>query len=395
VRILVLTFYYRPDLSAGSFRVSALVDDLRAIAPPGTGIDVVTTLPNRYHSFSVDAPEREETAGVSIRRIKLSTHKSGMVDQSRAFLTFQRGAMRAVSKKQYDVVFATSSRLMTAALGARIARRVRAPLYLDIRDIFVDTIKDVSPRVSTALEPIFSMIERRTIQAASTVNLVSPGFAEYFRHRYPAQRFTCFTNGIDDEFVAAAATTESSAPRDPRHPIEILYAGNIGEGQGLQSIIPQLASRMGESVRFTIIGDGGRRVALELAIAALGVTNVELRPPIGRSALIDAYRSADILFLHLNDYDAFKKVLPSKIFEYAAMGKPILAGIAGYSATFVRTEVENAGVFAPCDVEGAIRAFDSLTLRSAPRTEFLAKYGRAEISRRMAEDILAIAADRR
>ena len=34
---------------------------------------------------------------------------------------------------------------MTAALGAWIARRKRARLYLDIRDIFVDTIGDMLP----------------------------------------------------------------------------------------------------------------------------------------------------------------------------------------------------------------------------------------------------------
>jgi len=31
---------------------------------------------------------------------------------------------------------------------------------------------------------------------------------------------------------------------------------------------------------------------------------------------------ADVLFLHLNAYKAFEKVLPSKIFEYAATGRP-------------------------------------------------------------------------
>jgi hypothetical protein len=53
--------------------------------------------------------------------------------------------MRHVANRDYDLVLATSSRLMTAALGALIARRKRARLYLDIRDIFVDTIGDVSP----------------------------------------------------------------------------------------------------------------------------------------------------------------------------------------------------------------------------------------------------------
>jgi hypothetical protein len=107
-----------------------------------------------------------------------------------------------------------------------------------------------------------------------------------------------------------------------------------------------------------------------------------------RRELVGAYRNADVLFLHLNDYDAFRKVLPSKIFEYAALGKPLWAGVAGYAADFVRQEIPNAAVFAPCDVAGALRSFDSLSHRVMPRTEFVAKFGREEITRQLAADVL-------
>jgi len=106
--------------------------------------------------------------------------------------------------------------------------------------------------------------------------------------------------------------------------------------------------------------------------------------------LIEAYCDADILFLHLNDYDAFKKVLPSKFFEYAAMGKPIWAGVSGYAAEFVRSEITNAAVFRPCDAEDAVRAFGTLVLGDTPRTEFVDKYSRTGVSREMAEDILSV-----
>ena len=66
-----------------------------------------------------------------------------------------------------------------------------------------------------------------------------------------------------------------------------------------------------------------------------------------------------MLFLHLGAHAAFEKVLPSKLFEYAALGKPVLAGVAGFAARFVREEISNAAVFPPCDVAGAVRAFDA------------------------------------
>jgi glycosyltransferase involved in cell wall biosynthesis len=171
----------------------------------------------------------------------------------------------------------------------------------------------------------------------------------------------------------------------------ILYAGNIGEGQGLHQILPPLALALRERARFVVVGDGGRRAMLEAALAAQGVHNVELRTPVSRIELIEAYRAADVLFLHLGSHAAFEKVLPSKLFEYAALAKPILAGVAGYAARFIREEIVNAAVFPPCDVAAAVAALSALQLTDTPRPEFVAKYARATIARAMADDMLALA----
>lgn len=389
MRILILTFYYRPDLSAGSFRTTALVSALRERAPPGTQIDVITTLPNRYHTFTSDAAERETEPGVEIHRIRLPAHRNDMAGQSRAFLSFARAAWRLIEPRDYDLVFATSSRLMTAALGAWVARRKRVRLYLDIRDIFVDTINDILPSLAAApVRVITSMIERWTMRRADRINVVSPGFVPYFRERYPDRPLAGFTNGIDDEFIDAGPATDGPVRSEP---ITVLYAGNIGEGQGLHAILPGLAQALQGRARFIVIGEGGRRGALESALQAGGVSNVEIRPPVQRRMLMDAYRAADVLFLHLNAHAAFEKVLPSKLFEYAALGKPVLAGVAGYAARFTREEITNSAVFSPCNVAEGVTALTSLKVADSPRPQFIAKYARANIARDMADDILTLA----
>jgi glycosyltransferase involved in cell wall biosynthesis len=389
VRLLVLSFYYSPDLSAGSFRTTALVKALRERAPSGSSIDVVTTAPNRYASFSREAEHTETTAGVAIRRIALPPHHSDIRGQSRAFAAFARGAIGAVAGHEYDVVYATSSRLMTATLGAWIARRTHARLYLDIRDIFVDTIAQVLPPVAARIaRSLFAPLESWTIGRADRVNLVSPGFEQYFRSRYGERSFAAFTNGIDEEFLAAAP----DAVRPPRGgTVTVLYAGNIGEGQGLHQILPPLAAALQGRVRFVVIGDGARRQALAQALQRAGVANVELRSPMPRDQLIRAYHEADVLLLHLGRQAAFERVLPSKVFEYAALGKPLLAGVAGYAARFIREQIDNAAVFAPCDTAAAVRAFESLELADRPRPEFVAKYARTQISAALADDVLALA----
>ena len=137
-----------------------------------------------------------------------------MVDQSKAYIHF--AAIR-LAQGEYGLIYASSSRLMTASLGAYLSRKLNAPLYLDTRDIFVDTIKDVLPRkLVWVMKPIFSLIEKWTFSRAAKINLVSEGFKGYFERRYPGLPLSFYNNGIDEEFldvpVASSETLEGKIP---------------------------------------------------------------------------------------------------------------------------------------------------------------------------------------
>ena len=137
------------------------------------------------------------------------------------------------------------------------------------------------------------------------------------------------TNGIDQYFYKKFDKTS-----DKGKELKIVYAGNLGDGQGIEHIIPEAANKLKGVASFKIIGSGGKKNTLAQILLKLNCTNVELKEPIKRDQLIKEYASADVLFLHLNDFPAFEKVLPSKIFEYAASGKTIVAGVSGCSRNF-------------------------------------------------------------
>src|SRR5262249_3389861 len=151
-------------------------------------------------------------------------------DQAASFLQFFRLVNARFGGDDYDLIFATSSRLMTAALGAWMSRRTRAALYLDIRDIFADTMGDIlAPPTSWVMKPVLSLMERWTVARAATVNLVSRGFASYFESRYPDKRFSFFTNGIDDEFLSSPERPSMRGSANGS-PVTVIYAGNVGDG---------------------------------------------------------------------------------------------------------------------------------------------------------------------
>jgi glycosyltransferase involved in cell wall biosynthesis len=397
MKILIISFYYPPDLSAGSFRSSGFVEALLKKIDRDSYVDVITTLPNRYNSYSIQSKEIEVQKNLYIKRIKLPKHKSGIIDQSIAFLFFARALLVHINYRKYDIVYASSARLMTAALGTYVASSRGIPLYLDIRDLIIDSIKDSMPGIrGSFLKPFFSLIEGWAINRADKVNLVSKGFSSYFYKYYPGQSYSFFTNGIDEMFTTVASNENDNWKRSTNKPITVLYTGNIGEGQGLHWILPDLAKQLEGHVIFKLIGDGGRKPQLEQRLIEVGCSNVELFPPVKRDKLIAEYQKADVLFLHLNDYyKSCKKVLPSKLFEYGAMGKPIWAGVSGYAAEFINAEIENSVVFHPCNVNSALNSFSELKFVTINRSDFIGKFSRTKIMGNMAGDFLNVAINAR
>lgn len=384
-KILYLTFYFEPDLCAGSFRNSPLVHELARQAEGKAVIDVITTLPNRYSTFSAEAPAFEDRGNYKVHRIAIPKHQSGMKDQILSFRTYYNAALRLTKGKKYDLVIASSSRLFTAYLGYKVAKALKVPLYLDIRDIFKDTLEDVlrSKLIKAAVLPVLSQIENRVFGYASHINLISGGFRDYFS-QYNQAQFTAFSNGIDEIFLNLPTSTPSEKPVRT-----ITYAGNFGEGQGLHKIVPQAAQALGVEYKFLLIGDGGAKQKLLDEIERLRVTNVEILNPVKRDELLRMYAESDFLFMHLNDYDAFKKVLPSKVFELAAYDKPLIAGVAGFANKFVNEHVSNRILFLPCDVLDMVQQLKSYEYKNEERREFKARFQRSTINNEMAESMLS------
>lgn len=383
-KILYLTFYFEPDLCAGSFRNSPLVKELAKQVQGQATIDVLTTLPNRYSSFRADAPAFEERDNYNIYRILIPKHQSGMKDQILSFKKFFEEVKHIVKGRKYDLVVASSSRLFTAYLGYTIAKSLNVPLYLDIRDIFTDTMKDVlTNKFYKALAlPVLRSIEKRVFNYATHINLISEGFHSYFK-QYSRPEYSAYPNGIDEVFVNLPASKEN-------HQVQktITYAGNFGEGQGLHKIVPRAAKQLGNNYRFKLIGDGGAKRKLVEELARLEVDNVEIIDPVKREELLQIYEQSDFLFLHLNDFDAFKKVLPSKVFELGAYDKPIIAGVAGYANRFIEENIPNRILFLPGDVDDMVNQLNHYTYHNEVRSAFIHDFKRANLNQKMAKSII-------
>lgn len=388
MRILYLTYYFRPDLCAGSFRNSSLFEAVLNQIGENDFVHVITTIPNRYGSYSVEGLKEETGKNYRIDRLTVPMHASGMAEQAKAFRAYYNGAMRLIKGEHYDMVFASSSRLFTAYLGKKCAVKKHCPLYLDIRDIFVDTMKDIfKDKKYIQIPAVWALgfMERYTFKNANHINLISGGFRSYFQ-KYTKPTYSEYTNGIDDVFIEAGK--EPSV--DKGKPYIITYAGNMGSGQGLEKIVPEAAKKLGADYKFRLIGDGGTRKLLEAKLKELNVDNVELLNPVARKELIEYYKDSTFLFFHLNDLEAFKKVMPSKMFEYGAFDKPIIAGVGGFAAQFVEKNIPNHILFKPTDVDDFVNQMKAYQIKFERRDEFIQSFSRKSIDEKLAASIVGL-----
>jgi glycosyltransferase involved in cell wall biosynthesis len=394
MKIVFFSFYFPPDLSAGSFRSSALCSSLKNKLNFDDELHVITSHPNRYKTHLKKADDVEINGKINIHRIKVPSHSGSMFSQMLTFIVFAYHAVRLCRKLKPDFLIGTSSRLMTALLTFFCSRIQNIKFYIDIRDIFSETIADIFSLKNKILGffigKVFFFFEKKVLESASGVNVVSEGFPEYFENLgIDTSKWSFFSNGIDQEFQNITLPQNNVKKKIKT----ILYAGNIGGGQGMEKIIPDILKGLDSHYHFLIIGDGSALEKLKGSIPNSKVSNIEFLFPVDRSKLVKYYLEADILFLHLNNIPAFKRVLPSKIFEYSVFGKPIVAGVSGFPKKFLEKNILNAYIFEPGDSNSAIECIlesANFEVSQVLLDEFKEKYAREEIMLGMSNDIIKI-----
>ena len=357
MNILIFSYNFPPDIGAGSFRISALADEL-ALNEEVKSLTVITATPNRYNTH---APRwtKNDKEHYKIVRFWVPRLPSKFIFSAIAYSFFFIQALiySVFYFKKINIVFATSSRSMTIFLGSLVSYTKRAELIIDIRDIFSETLPEIlfkkNNNLGLFIQKIFKRFEIYSINRASRVIQVSPMFFDYYKVH--SSKWTTATNGIDKIFLESRyKESHEVGKNEEREKYNIVYAGNVGAAQCLDKIIPQVAMQR-PNFHFHVYGSGSGLSSMKIASKS---QNIHLHEPIPREELIPIYQTADLLFLHLDELTAFKRVLPSKIFEYAVYNKPIVAGLQGYVVDFIKENLNGFFIFTPNDVQGCILSIE-------------------------------------
>lgn len=345
MRILFLSHYFPPEGNAPATRVHALT---RRWARAGHDVAVVTCAPNVpsgvvYEGYENRWRQREEVDGVEVVRVwTWLAANAGTARRILNYVSFMLTATLAgLGGRRPDVVIATSPQFFCGWAGVFVSRLRRRPLVLEIRDIWPESIVAVGAMRESRLIRLLEWLERRLYAAAFRVVTVGEGYRRELEARgvSPATLDVVY-NGVDRTvFRPDADGAAVRAEYGLGERFVCAYVGTIGMGCGLDVVL-RAARRFREMGRddlvFLLVGDGAVRGELERRARAEQLSNVVFTGRQPKQRIPEFLAATDACLVHLVRRELFQTVMPSKIFEASATGRPIVLGVEGVAAELVR-----------------------------------------------------------
>lgn len=403
MRILFFTHYFPPE---GNAPASRTFDHCTRWAAAGHEVTVVTCAPNHprgrlYPGYRNRLRQIEYMEGVRV--VRVATYlaaNEGAWRRTANYLSYLIAAVPAgLLERRPDIVIATSPQFFCGWAGVLVSRLRRRPFLLEIRDLWPESIVAVDAmRFRTALR-LLEILERGMYRAARRIVTVGDGYRERLIERnVEPHRISVVMNGVDHKrFFPRKADRELAGRIGVAGRFVVTYCGTIGLAHGLGVVVRAgrlLIERGRRDVVFLLVGDGARLQKLRDAVAREGLDNVIFTGRLDTDIIPEVLSLSDACLVHLQSSPTFTSVMPSKIFEAAAMARPIVLGVDG----FARKLVEDAGCGVYVEPENE-RDLVEAVLRLAADATFRERLGRAGLDLagacdrdRLAERYLAIIA---
>jgi glycosyltransferase involved in cell wall biosynthesis len=428
-RVLFLAYYFPPQGGAGVQRTLKFVQYLRdfdheavvVTGPEAAGAEwapadasLAAEVPAGTKVFRAVGPEPVRRRGWSARASRWLRLRppfarwwaEGAVEAGR----------RAAAEVDVDLIYASMSPFETAEAAARLAEELGKPWVADLRDPWaLDDWLVYPTRVHRRLE-LRRM--RAALAAADAVVMNTPEATKQVQRSVPelaGKPVLTIPNGFD------VADFDGAAPQRADGVFRIVHAGfvHVREDRGhrramvarqllggavkgldagtrshvylLQAVEKVLAERPDLRGRIEvhlagILSDADRRVS--------GFELVTAHDYLPHDRTVALLRSADLLFLPMHDLPEGRRarIVPGKTYEYLATRRPILAAVPDGDVRDLLTEVGNAFLCRPKDVDGMARVIAEQadrTLAGEPGPgsdeDVLRRYERRELTARLAE----------
>ena len=332
--VLVICPHFEPDTAPTGAVMTRIVHELAAA---GHRIHVVTSLP-WYAKHRVE-PEwqhvrwrnRTETrTWGSVTRLDpfAGEDKRNLFRRALGFLGFSVTSAVAGLRagERPDAVLVMSPPLTLAVSGWFVSRLRRAPLFLNIQDVFPDAAVETGAIRNKLVIALARILEKWAYARSKAVTVLSDDLADNLRAKVRGSRRDRIV--VIPNFVDTDAIRPMDRLTDYRRDLGlddrpvVMYAGNVGFSQSLDLVLE--AARALPDVAFVINGDGSARDNLQMR--AVDIPNVHFGDYQPAERLSEVLATADVHVIPLKR-GLGRVSVPSKTYSIMAAGRPAVVAV--------------------------------------------------------------------
>lgn len=351
MKLLIICQYFFPE----QFRVSDVSFKLAAM---GHDVTVLTGLPNYptgdiYDGYQWNILPKEnfdskigaytETInGVKVIRCNLYPRKTGKANLCRNYLSFLLNASKVVRRMihhkmaDYDQYLVFQFSPVTMAIpGIQLKKHLRRPLILYCFDLWPESIVAAGLPNKGLIYSCLLLLSRWIYKKADHILISSSSFRNYFKEKLKINHSISYLPIYAEDLFSQVQFKDiqiSSVQNSVKPPegINLVFAGNIGEMQSMETIIKAAdIIKENDNIKFHIVGDGS---AIDKSIALsneLSLPNITFHGRYPLEKMPEYYQMADAFLVTLKKDPFISYTLPGKVQSYMASAKPILAAIDG------------------------------------------------------------------
>ena len=360
MNILFLSDNFPPEVNAPATRT---YEHCREWVRMGAQVTVVTCAPN-YPAGKVFPGYRNRLRAVEtvdgIRVVRLwsyITANEGIVKRTLDYLSFAGTSLLGSLLEEADVIVATSPQFFTALSGFGLSLLKRKPWIFELRDLWPESIKTVGAMKDGAALRMLESLELFLYHQASMIVAVTDSIRENLVARgVDESKVRVITNGANlDLFRPVPRNQKLLYSLGLEDKYVIGYFGTHGMAHGLDFILDCAARIRDDRVHFIFVGDGAEKKNLLVKAGYMGLSNVTFLDPIQKHEIARYIAISHACLVPLKKRSTFRGAIPSKIFESAAMQRPVLLGVEGQAQMII--EEYRAGIcFEPENHESFMEA---------------------------------------
>ncbi len=274
----------------------------------------------------------------------------GMGKRILSFLAFSViSSVAALFIRKVDVIYATSTPL-TAGIPAIVLKWLkRIPFVFEVRDQWPEVPIEMGILRNRILIKTLLWLERLIYKNSSAIVTLSPGQAEGIKKVLPEEKpITIIPNCCDTDVFKP--NINGSAVRGKKgwgDKLVFLHTGAMGKVNNLDFVIDAaLRLRENPKIIFVLLGEGSQKPFLESRVKRLGLTNVEIWPPVPKQQLVEILAAVDAALVIIADYPILQHNSANKFFDSLSAAKPVLLNYSGWQRKILE---ENEAGFG-CDL---------------------------------------------